>query len=132
MERTLDIMEAELKALKEQFKPLAKKLAELESEIEEYKLENTLYHSMSELVNYRGKQIRSITLIERDEDGTLDTDFVYDDEIFEIDDDGHLYYSSYSGGIIKYDNKAEKYVHMYYGHPEYHDYVGFMEIDIRD
>ena len=132
MERTLEIMEIELDSAKKQFEPLKKKISELEREIEKYKLDNTLYYPMSELVNYKGKYVRSITLVERNEDGTLDTDFMYDDDIFEIDDDGHLYYSSYSGGIISYDNKAEKYVHMYYGHPEYHDYVGFTEIDIRN
>ena len=132
MERTLEIMEIELDSAKKQFEPLKKKISELEREIKKYKLDNTLYHPMSELVNYKGKYVRSITLVERDEDGTLDTDFMYDDDIFEIDDDGHLYYSSYLDGIIRYDNKAEKYVHMYYGHPEYHDYVGFTEIDIRN
>ena len=132
MERTLEIMEAELNSAKEQFEPLKKKISELEREIEGYKLDNALYHPMSELTNYKGKYVRSITLVERDEDGVLSTDFIYDDDIFEVDNDGHLYYSSYSGGITEYDNETHKYVHMYYGHPEYHDYVGFTEIEIRD
>lgn len=56
MERTLEMMEAELKAANEQFEPLKKKISELEREIEKYKLDNALYHPMSELVNYRGKK----------------------------------------------------------------------------
>lgn len=139
MERTLEIMEEELEATREllkplqkQLEPLHKKINELEREIESYKLENGMYHPMAELDNYKGKDIRSITLVERDEDGTLFTDFMYDDEIFEIDDNGHLYYSSYEGGITEYDDETKKYIHMYYGHPEYHDYVGFTKIEIRD
>lgn len=131
MERTLEVMEMELNSAKEQFEPLKEKISELKREIEKYKLDNALYHPMSELMNYKGKNVNSITLVERDEDGTLDTDFMYDDEILEIDDNGHLYYSSYSGGITEYDDKAKRYVHIYYGCPEYHDYVGFLEINIR-
>lgn len=128
MERTLEIMEKELKLAKEQFEPLKKKIDELEKEIEKYKLDNALYYPMSELCNYKGKEIRWIKLVERNEDNTLDTDFVCCDEILEVDEDGHFYYSSYDGGIIRYDNSENKYVHYYYGCPEYHDYIGFLEM----
>lgn len=128
----LDRMITELKLAEEQLKPLKKKVDDLNEEIEKYKLNNGMYYPMSELMNYKGKYIRSITLVEKDEDGTLDTDFMYDDDIFEVTDNGHLYYSSYNGGITQYDSDAQKYVHMYYGHPTYHDYVGFTEIDVRD
>lgn len=137
MERTLEIMEEELRLVKEERKPLSeaidvinKKINKIEDEILRYKLNNGLYYPMSELADYTGKNVSSIELVERDEEGALDTDFIYCDEIFEVDENGHLYYSSYSGGIIKYDSDANKYVHMYYGYPEYHDYVGFLEIDI--
>ena len=128
----LNRMIAELKLAEEQLKPLKEKVDNLNEEIKKYKLNNGLYHPMSELVNYKGKYIRSITLVEKDEDGTLDTDFIYDDDIFEVTDNGYLYYSSYNGGITQYDSNTQKYVHMYYGHPTYHDYVGFLEIDVRD
>lgn len=131
----LDHMIAELKLAEEQLKPLKKRVSDLNEEIKKYKLNNGLYYPMSELENYKGKRIRTITLVERDEDGTLDTDFIYfiyDDDFFEVTNDGHLYYSSYNGGITEYDSDAQKYVHMYYGHPEYHNYVGFTEIDVRD
>ena len=139
MERTLEVMEEELKLVREERKPLYeavnildKKIAKLNDEILAYKLNNGLYHPMSELINYLGKRIDSITLVERDKDGALDTDFMYCDEIFEVDEYAHLYYSSYEGGIISYDNDAHKYVHMYYGHPTYHDYVGFLDIEIDE
>lgn len=139
MERTLETMTEELRLAEEEKKPLSEaikivneKIRQLESEIKTYKLNNGLYHHMSELANYKGKDVWSIELVERDEDGTLDTDYMYNDEIFEIDDNGHLYYSSYSGGITEYDIKADKYVHMYYGHGTYHDYVGFLKITLED
>lgn len=137
MERTLDIMMEELERIREERKPvyevvsaLDKEIAKLNDEILAYKLNHELYHPMSELTNYIGKNISSITLVERDEEGALDTDFMYCDEIFEVDENGHLYYSSYSGGITEYDDDDDKYVHYYYGCPEYHDYVGFLDINI--
>ena len=136
MERTLDIMMEELQRIRGKRKPiyeavsaLDKEIAKLEDEMLAFKLNHGLYHPMSELINYKGKNISSIKLVERDEEGALDTDFMYCDEIFEVDEDGHLYYSSYSGGIVEYDNDADKYVHLYYGYPEYHNYVGFLEIN---
>jgi hypothetical protein len=136
MERTLEVMEEELRLVKEEKKPLSdaidvlnKKIAKLDDEILAYKLNNGLYHPMSELINYKGKDISSIKLVVRDEEGALDTDFIYCDEILEVDNDGHLYYSSYSGGIIEYDNKTNQYVHLYYGTVEDYDYVGFLEIE---
>ena len=132
MERTLEIMEEELKLIKQEYDVLNKKRQNLEIEIEEYKLNNGLYHPMSELINYIGKDIDSIKVVIRNEDGTLETDFLYCDEIFEVDEYGQLYYSSYSGGIIEYDNDAHKYVHMYYCRPTYYDYVGFMDLKLED
>lgn len=139
MERNLDVMMEELRLVKEERKPLSeaisvldKKIAKLDDEIEAYKLNNGLYHPMSELINYMGKDINFIKLVVRDEDGALDTDYMYCDEIFEVDEFAHLYYSSYSGGIVAYDEKTRKYMHLYYGHPEYYDYVGFLEIDVDE
>jgi hypothetical protein len=130
MERTLEIMEEELKLVREQLKPLSNRIRELENEIEDYKLNNELYHPMSELINYIGKNIDSIILVERNKDGTLSTEYMYCDEIFEVDEYGQLYFSSYSDGIIRYDNDNHKYVHKYYGSSTYHDYVGYLEINI--
>lgn len=139
MERILDIMMEELRLTKEERKPLSeaievinKKIQKLDNEIEAYKLNNGLYHSMSELANYKGKDISHITLVERDKDGTLDTEYMFNDEIFEVTDDGHLYYSSYAGGITQYCEKDGKYYHYYYGCGTPHEYVGFLEIKLED
>jgi hypothetical protein len=139
MERTLEVMEEELKRVKEERKPLYeavnaldKEIAKLKDEIVAFKLNNGLYHPMSELIDYLGKRISSITLVERDKEGALDTEFMYCDEIFEVDEYAHLYYSSWSGGVMRYDNNTKMYVHSYYGCPTYHDYVGFLEIEIDE
>lgn len=132
MERTLEIMEAELKATNKQLKPLQKKANELEREIEQYKLDNALYHPMSELINYKGKDIFSIELVVKNWNGALETEYMCEDEIFEVTDDGHLYYSSYGGGIIQYDCERDKYIHYYYGHGTECNYVGFLTIKVRD
>lgn len=132
MERTLDIMEAELKATKEQLKPLEKKKLELEREIKDYKLSNTMYHPMSELINYKGREIRSITLVEKIRDGRLDTDYMYNDEIFEVTDNGHLYYSSYEGGVMHYSEEADRYIHKYWGVGTPHEYLGFLDIELEN
>lgn len=132
MERTLEMMEAELKATKEQIKPLQNKKLELEREIRSYKLENTLYHPMSELINYKGKNLYSINLVEKGRDGKLTTDYMYADEWFEVTDDGHLHYSSYAGGIMDYNKNDGKYYHCYYGHSTPHEYIGFLEIEAEE
>lgn len=139
MERTLETINEELERIKEERKPLYeavntldKKIAKLNNEMLAYKLNNGLYHPMSELINYLGKEIDSIKLVERDEEGALHTDFMYCDEIFKVDEYAHLYYSSWTGGIVEYDNDTKKYVHLYYGCPTYHDYVGFLEIEIDE
>ena len=67
MERTLEIMMEELRLAEEERKPLSeainvvnRKIRNLENKIEKYKLNNKLYHPMSELVNYKGKEISYI------------------------------------------------------------------------
>ena len=132
MERTLDIMEAELDATIKQLKPLEKKRIALEREIKDFKLENALYHPMSELANYKGREILSITLVEKRGDGKLGTEYMYNDEIFKVTDDGHLHYSSYEGGCVDYYEEDGKYRHYYYGHATSHDYIGFLEIELGE
>ena len=132
MERTLYIMEAELKAINKQLELLQKKRNELEREMQSYKLENTLYHPISELINYKGRRVRSITLVEKRLDGLLTTDYMYNDEIFEITDNGNLYYSSYEGGVMHYSEETNKYIHYYWGHGTPHEYLGFLDIELED
>ncbi len=139
MERTLDIMMEELKLVKEERKPLSEaidvlneKMAKLNDEIKAYKLNNGLYHPMSELENYKGREIIGITLVEKDEEGALNTEYMYNDEMFSIDENGHLDYSSYNCGVMDYDEKIGKYVEWYHHCRTEHDYVGFLEIELED
>lgn len=139
MERNLEVMMEERKLLEEEKKPLSeaintlnKKIKDLDNEIETYKLSNTLYHPMSELIKYKGKEISSITLVERNEDGTLDTEFMYNDEMFSVDEEGYLDYSSYNCGVMSYDKDIGKYVMWCHYHRTEHDYVGFLEIELWD
>ena len=132
MKRTLEVMESELEVTKEQLKPLQKKASELEDEIKRYKLDNKLYHPMSELANYKGKDILFIELVMQNVDSTLDTVYIHQDDIFEVTDDGHLYYSSYAGGIIEYSRKRHKYIRRYYGNSIDYNCVGFLDVELRD
>lgn len=139
MKKTLEDMMEELRLAEEEKKPLSeaievvnKKMKNLKSEIETYKLNNRLYHSMSELANYKGKEISYIALVERNEDGTLSTEYMHNDEMFSVDENGHLDYSSYNCGVMHYDEKVGKYAYYYYHSRTEHDYVGFLEIEFED
>lgn len=139
MERTLENMMEELRLIKEERKSLAdavevldKKIGNLKREIEKYKLDNGLYHPMSDLNKYIGEAISEITLIERNKNGILETKYMCIDEIFEVDEYGYLYYSSYNGGIMHYDSNINKYVWHVYGIKTEHDFVGFLEIELWD
>lgn len=128
----LSIMEAKLKAIKEQSESLAKKQIKLANKIVKYKLENALYHPMSELVNYKNKSISCINLVEKKQNGKLDTDYMFNDGIFEVTKDGYLYYSSYEGGVMDYCKEDGKYYHYFYGRGTPHEYVGFLEIELEE
>lgn len=132
-------MTEELRLVKEEKKPLSeaidvlnKNIKRLEDEIKAYKLNNGLYHPMSELENYKGREISHIVLVERNEDDTLSTEYMYNDEMFDVDENGHLDYSSYNCGVMHYDEKTGKYVEYYHYHKTEHDYVGFLEIELED
>ena len=135
MNRTLEDMYADLNSAEERLKPLdevvtaiRKGISSLEDEIEKYKLDNAMYHPMSDLCKYKGKQISYIDLVERDEDGALSVERIYNDEIFGIDLDGYLSYSSYDYGVMDYDTQINKYVWWRHFNRIEYDYVGFMEL----
>ena len=139
MKRTLDIMMEELRLEEEEKKPLSDAISlinirinKLNREIESYKLNNGLYHPMSELANYKGKEISYIVLVERNEDGTLTTKEEYNDEMFSVDETGHLDYSSYDCGVMSYDENIGKYVKWCHYHRTEHDYVGYLEVEFED
>ena len=139
MKRTLEVIEEELRLVREERKPLHeaigvldKKIAKLEDEVTRYKLNNSLYHPMSELEKYKDREISHIILVERDEEGALDTEYIGNDEMFSVDENGHLDYSSYHNGVMHYDDDIGMYVEWCYGTCTEHDYVGFLEIKFED
>lgn len=138
MPRTLEDIERDLALAKEELEPIqeardkaARKVSDFRDELEKYKLNNGMYHPMSDLNQYIGCNISSIKLVERDEDGSLDTDDMYGDEYFKIDENGHLDYSSEFGGVMDYDEKIGKYVMLCHYFRTEHDYVGFLELRLE-
>lgn len=59
----------------------------------------TIY-PMSDLGNYIGKDIYSIELVERNDDGSVDVVDIESDELFYVDKQGHLVFSSYACGVM--------------------------------
>lgn len=139
MNRTLEDMYKDLNSARERLKPLdeaanniRKEISNLKDEIEKYKLDNALYHPMSYLCNYKGREISYIDVVERHTDGTLSVERIYNDELFCVDEDGHLDYSSYNFGVMDYDTKINKYVKWCHFNRTEYDYVGFMELELRE
>lgn len=139
MKRTLDDMLKDLELAKKELDPLleAIKVAEhrvndIQKEIDTYKLSNGMYHPMSELLNYKGKKLNYIELVEINKSGTLSTDCIYNDEFLGIDNNGHLFYSSYDFGILEYNEEKDRYEKWYHYYCNERNYVGFMEISFSD
>ena len=139
MERTLEDIQRDFEKAKTELEPIVKeynkaieKKSELEDEMENYKLQHGLYHPMSDLLEHKGKEIYFITLVIRNDDGTLVTKEMYNDEMFSVDEKGHLDYSSYNNGIMFYEEKKEKYSYMYHYRETLYDFVGYLEVEFRE
>lgn len=139
MNRTLEDMYNDLNFATENLKPLneaaakiRKEISALEDEIEKYKLDHAMYYPMSDLCKYKGRTISYIDVVEKDSDGNLSVERIYNDEYFHIDSDGHLDYSSYDYGVMSYDENIDKYVKYVHYHRIEYDYVGFMELVLDD
>lgn len=139
MERTYEDIRKDLNDAKEELKPvskeyhnLIKKIISLKKELEKYEVDNGLFYPMSDLNKYIGKEISSIKLVERKNDGTLEVEEIINDEMFSVDKNGHLKFSSYVSGVMGYDEKLEKYVEYYHCFRTVHDYIGFLEIEFED
>lgn len=128
----LNKAEEELKPISKEYHKAIKKVCEFKSELERYEVDNGLFHPMSDLNKYIGKEISSIKLIERKADGTLKVKEVINDEMFSVDKNGHLHFSSYESGVMDYDKDLEKYVEWYHMFRRVHDYIGFLEIEFED
>lgn len=91
----------------------------------------TIY-PMSNLSDYIDKEIYSIELVERNDDGSVDVVDIVSDELLYVNKQGHLVLSSYLGGVMSYDDSIGKYVKYYYGHRTEYDFVGFLNIEFEE
>ena len=137
--RTLEDIERDIELVNEELKPISKVREELSDkrrnlldEKEKYILDNGLFHPISELHNYIGKKISYIDLVERKEDGSLKVDSMCNDEMFSIDENGHLSFSSYNYGVMDFDEKLGKYVMRYRFYRTEHDYIGYLDLEFED
>ena len=114
--RTLEDIERDLEKAENEAKPIKKLLEEavkkrnlLRGEAEQYKINNGLFHPMEELKNHIGKEIDHIKLVEKTENGELQLNDMYNYEMFSVDKNGHLDFSSYEMGIMFWDDKKQMY-----------------------
>ena len=139
MARTLEMIENDLRNAEEELKPIqdafkkaCDKVDVFHDELDKYKIDNELYHPMSDLKQYAGYNIVDIKLVQRNINGNLVLNDMYCEEIFRIDDDGYLYFSSMESGIMYFDDNIGKYIWVFHGFRTEIDYIGFLEICIDD
>lgn len=139
MERTLNDMMNDLESAKKEYESLQKvadkalkKVNKINKEIEKYKIDNKLYYPMSELSKYIEREIIYIDLIEKTKSGGLTVKRIYNDEMFSVDENGHLHYSSYNCGVMDYDENINKYVEWCHYFRNEHDYIGFLELKLEE
>ena len=139
MERTYEDIRKDLSDAEEELKPISKEyhklleeISSLKNELEEYEVNNGWFYPMSDLNKYIDKEISSIKLVERKDDGTLKVEEIINDEMFSVNKNGRLHFSSYESGVMDYDEDLEKYVEYCHFFRTVHDYVGFLEIEFED
>lgn len=137
--RTIEDIERDLKNAQEEAKPIfeaeKKALAKINhylKELEQFKLNNGIYHPMSDLEQYRGKDVYSVNLVQKHPDGSVSLKIMFGDEMLQVDENGHLSYSSLQGGMMDYSEKSGKYLLQRCGHIIEYDFIGFMDISVDD
>lgn len=132
IERDLEIAREERKPIYKAYEEISKKCYKLKEEATQYKLQNGLFTPMSELEKHKGKSILHFELVVRNEDGSLETKDMWNNEYFKIDENGHLDYSSYICGVMYYDSEIGKYKFDFHYHPTIYDFVGYLEIEFEE
>ena len=116
--------------IKKQFDAAYGKLGKLENKLKKYRLEHRMFYPLDKLVEFKDdiNKISSICFVQKTKNGKFEEDWIFNDDLLFIYDDGSFKYSSYENGIISRD-KNGKWTHQYYGSSRKLDeYVGFMEI----
>ena len=94
-----------------------------------------MFYPLSRLADFKDKDddIEAICFVQKTKRGKFKTDWIFNDDLFRINDDGTFYYSSYDNGIIQYDEDKKRWCHDYYHSRRYlDDYVGFMKITFNN
>lgn len=139
MREDLSLSEKELKLLEEEIYRLDNKRFKMMTSIEllrdkinQYRLNNGLYHPMSELSNHIGKSVRNICLVKRKDDGVLDIEWIEHKAVFDVYKDGTLVCFDGYDYYLRYDDRIKKYIKEYDHRIEWIDYVGFMSIEFSN
>lgn len=131
IERDLEIAEKGQEAIMDADDEAVKKYRILREEAREYKLQNGIFTPISELEKHKGKSISYIELVVRNEDGSLETEDMYGDEHFNINEKGHLNYSSYENGVMYYNSEIGKYEFDFHCIPIIYDFIGYLEVKFK-
>ena len=132
IERDLEKAENEARPIKKLWEEAVKKCNQLRDEAEQYKINNGLFHPMEELKNHIGKEISHIKLVEKTENGELQVNNMYNYEMFSVDENGHLDFSSYEMGIMSWCEEERMYCYSYHYCGKYHDFVGYLDVRFED
>ena len=122
----------ELDTFDKEWEPLVLRCRALFAEMKKNKVYHGIFHSMSELEKYKGKELSSIRLVMKDKNDNLSLMSLYNDDSFFVNDQGYLEYSSSNSGYMEYDEDARKYVFMKHFNWTEYDFVGFVNISVID
>lgn len=132
IERDLKNAETEAEPIKKLWEEAVKKCNQLRDEAEQYKINNGLFHPMEELKNHIGKEISHIKLVEKAENGELQSKDMFNYEMFSVDKNGRLDFSSYEMGIMFWDEEKKMYCYSYHYYETYHDFIGYLDVCFED
>ena len=124
-----------LEPVKREFEVTYSKYDKLQKKLEKYRLEHKMFYPLSRLADFKDKDddIEAICFVQKTKRGKFKTDWIFNDDLFRINDDGTFYYSSYDNGIIQYDEDKKRWCHDYCHSRRYlDDYVGFMKITFNN
>ena len=131
----IEKQKAVVEPIKKQFEAAYSKYDKLQKKLEKYRLEHKMFYPLSQLAEFKDKNldIESICFVQKTKKGKFKIDWIFNDDLFRINDDGTFYYSSYENGIIQYDKDEKRWCHdFYHSRKRLDDYVGFMKIVFND
>ena len=131
----IEKQKALVEPIKREFEAAYGKYDKLQNKLEKYRLEHRMFYPLSRLADFKDKDndVESICFVQRTKKGKFKTDWIFNDDLFTIYDDGKFHYSSYENGIIGYDEDEKRWYHdLHHCRERLDDYVGFMRITFND